>query len=230
MKAFREMLQNSPSHGHHKRSVSNGRILTRSQRQREQKALAVLDELGIASDSKLQERFRRELTEKKILAEITIDEENAKNIHHKTMDHVHDAQADADDDDDAGHDDENNAGEEKEGELEGGHHEEKSELETEFIREQLVNNFRPVQPLNDRIVQRSFMLRTSQQSDEDNMNEELHARLKFYESTRGGASSSVIKSHLVLLACLFFFLIWSHMTMDLGTRNQDSLVTDSPTD
>lgn len=80
-----------------------------------------------------------------------------------------------------------------------------SEVEIEYIQENLVNNFRPVQPLNDRMVYRSFKLSDPQDSHANGdaaasaEMEILKEKLKFYQS-RGAASNSAVIS-LLLLVC-----------------------------
>ena len=200
MRLFREMLQmrhrHGGHHGRHRRSVDyySWRPVSRRVRRRERRALRVLDELALTPGQ--QARFRRELAEKKHHAEeyaAKLDEQNAGETHLRTLEAVH-----------------------KESRLhEGGSSaaEEEvvlSEVEIEYVQDKLVNNFRPVQPLNDRIVYRSFKLRDSgaeqrhRHAEHDGRlsNEEiLRERLKLYESTDSAAPR--LLSPLALLVSAF---------------------------
>ncbi|XP_076466290.1 carbonic anhydrase 13-like [Babylonia areolata] len=191
MHKFRQQLGNRHKH-HHKRSLP----ATRQERRRERRALQVLDELALTPEQ--EERFRRDLTAKKEHAEETVakmDEENAQKTHHRTLAAVHKSVDHHDDDDDDDEEEEVHV----------------SEVEMEYIQENLVNNFRPVQPLNGRTVYRSFKLRdcgcTNQQKKHSKVNpnlpdtETIRERLKMYGST-DGAGSSAISLLLLALSCL----------------------------
>nr|KAG5714250.1 hypothetical protein BaRGS_018467 [Batillaria attramentaria] len=141
MRMFRDMLQMRPSQGgHHKRSLDPPMPLRRSERRRERRALEVLTELGITTEEE-RARFRRELTHHKehdAHHSAKLNEDDAGKTYHDTADHVHDTPVHDD-----SHDDHNAV----------------AEVEVEYLQEKLVNNFRPVQPLNGRLVYRSFKLR-----------------------------------------------------------------------
>ena len=119
-----------------------------------------------------------------------LDEENAGQSHHRMLDAVHDDvhHDDHDDDDDDHH---------------------VTEVEIEYIQEKLVNNFRPVQPLNGRVVYRSFKLREKDgkhhhdhhEQEEEIELEILREKLRFYQST-SAATSTVVSLAAVLLSCL----------------------------
>lgn len=172
----------------HKRSTYEWWPVSRRERRRERRALRVLDELALTPEQ--QGRFRRELVEKKQQADkyaAKIDEENAGHTHHRTLEAVHVEKRVHDDSE-----------------------EELSEVEIEYIQDKLVNNFRPVQPLNGRLVYRSFKLSEdhhrqphgsshgSKLADEATLRE----RLKLYESTESAAANRVISLALLVSACL----------------------------
>lgn len=195
MNKFREQLQvRHKAGGHHKRSVMDPLPATRSERRRERRALQVLDELALTPEEK--ERFRRDLAEKKHQAEAVaakMDEENAGQIHRRIMDAVHDEPDDAGDDD-----------------------EHISEVEIEYIQDELVNNFRPVQPLNRRLVYRSFKLRSSEHHRQHHHHQPKHQgdlpdeetirkRLEMYGDS--AASSAMISLLLLGLSCLTSLLL-----------------------
>ncbi|KAL8570243.1 hypothetical protein ACOMHN_029943 [Nucella lapillus] len=145
MHKFRQMLQprfHHRDHAHYltKRSASHDVMpVTRREKRRERRALTVLDELALSSDQKT--RFRRELMHAKKQADSVtakIDEQNAGKTHRRMMEAVHQSPPHQDPQTEAPA-------------------QNLSELEVEFIQQKLVNNFRPVQPLNNRLVYRSFL-------------------------------------------------------------------------
>lgn len=206
MKAFRETLQFRHRHGgRHKRSVDDVLPVAREARRREKRALEVLTELGINTHEE-RARFRREVQNQKANA-VKLNEDNAGRTHHDTLGHVHKQPA---------HDDEDNE-------------HTVTELEVEYIQEKLVNNYRPVQPLNGRLVYRSFKLSetsgrqhegghgsehhgsqgkhggTYRRPDKDDPNE-MQERLKYYESVGAGSSSTVVSLLLMTCSLLALFL------------------------
>ena len=136
----------------------------------------------------------------------TLDEENAGETHLRMLEAVHKEPP--------AHDNHKHHND-----LHGGDDEKLSEVELEYIQDKMVNNFRPVQPLNGRVVYRSFKLgegregggsggghhgyRPSRGDGEGMSNEDvLRERLKLYGSTDSGAGSVAAASSLAALAVL----------------------------
>lgn len=189
MRKFREILQprRAGHHGAHRRRRSP-LPADPSSRSRERRALQVLEELALTPQQ--QARLRRDLADKRA-EEVHLRENDAGQAHRKMLDAVHqDAPAHEDEPDDHGED---------------------HGVQDTAPREWMVNNFRPVQPLNDRAVYRSFKLGASHgepdgetadsgESDEERARrmEVARERLKYYQSQNAATPSLALSASLGL--------------------------------
>ncbi|KAL8577936.1 hypothetical protein ACOMHN_011932 [Nucella lapillus] len=201
MEKFRDQMQmpHKKHRGHHKkRSVGDPMPASHWARRRERRALQVLNELAL--NPVQQARFRRDLAAMKDHSDSVaakMDEENAGHSHRQTLDAVHQDPHPQDDP----------------------HTEDVSEVEVELLQDRLVNNYRPVQPLNDRIVYRSFKLRPEQPSRHHHTHnrhhhpatvnpnlpdvETIRERLKSYGPTESAAGRHIVSLLLLAVsACL----------------------------
>ncbi|XP_076460810.1 carbonic anhydrase 14-like [Babylonia areolata] len=149
---FRQLLQPRHRKGEHRTRRSAHDVImpaaTRRQKRRERRAHEVLDELGLSAVQK--DRFRRELVQDKEEGDTLtarIDEHNAGETHRRMLEAVHRTPTPQ----------EKKKEEEEEGKKKKTKEGEKDlQAKVEYIQNKLVNNFRPVQPINSRVVLRSF--------------------------------------------------------------------------
>ncbi|XP_005106718.2 carbonic anhydrase 6 [Aplysia californica] len=217
LKEFRTLLQFRRHHNknHHHNKHNNGteedksdhhdrhrRSLTTAQRKAEHRAEQVREELGIKGDDFQEALLKAELLERRqdrMMADMpqghSHDADQSVSKPHVEESHQsghkpHESEPDAEPKYDTV--------------------QPTAEVEIEFTQDILVNNYRPVQPLNDRMVQRSFKLREPVRAEEEHDDPQAgHAHLnegydvKCSEKCRNDATRVGCLSAMTLLLALF---------------------------